>query len=599
MNQISTRTPILIIDDVEQIRRLLAEVLFQYECVLAASAEEGLELLESRTFDLVLSDINMPGMGGLDLVPKILERSPDTVVVMVSGEQTIESAIEAMRVGAFDYVTKPLDVRHVEAAVARALAQHSLLVDRRLYSEHLEELVKERTAEIEHLAYHDKLTDLPNRSLFVTKCEKVLAECNGGRCNGAVLLVSLDRLKRITDTLGYAAGDALITESAARLRRCFPTEIIVARYDTDEFALLLPRFADSAQAGVIAAEISSALKPPFIVADEQEVFLTTSIGIAVFPEHGQDASQILSNAGAALEVAKQQGGNTFRFYAAEQNAQARSQLGLEMNLRHAVEANQFVNYYQPIVNLMTGKLVGCEALVRWQHPRLGLLGPGDFIGLAEDTGLILDIGTLVINAACRQMRRWQRQGLWPLRIAVNVSARQFHDQTFGDRLVAALSETELGAQNMELEITETAIIENFDSAIATLSALRKLGMKVSIDDFGTGYSSLSYLKHLPIDTVKLDRSFVSGASSESRDAALVMAIVNLAHTLGLRVIAEGIETESQRDFLRLLKCDEGQGYLLGRPAPAEMLDWTVEPKRNPSVIGTTVPAQVRQRALND
>ncbi len=599
MNQISRRTPILIIDDVEQIRRLLGELLSAHECVLAASAEEALELIESRTFDLVLSDINMPGISGLDLVPKILEHAPDTVVVMVSGEQTIESAIEAMRVGAFDYITKPLEILHVEAAVARALAHHKLLVDRRLYSEHLEELVKDRTAEIEHLAYHDKLTDLPNRSLFVTECERVLAECNGGGCGGAVLLVSLDRLKRITDTLGLAAGDALITESATRLRRCFPTEIIVARYDTDEFALLLPRFADSAQAGIIAAEISSALKLPFIVADEQEVFLTTSIGIAVFPEHGQDASQVLSNAGAALEAAKQQGGNTFRFYAVEQNAQARSRLGLEMNLRHAVEANQFVNYYQPIVNLMTGKLVGCEALVRWQHPRLGLLGPVDFIGLAEDTGLILDIGALVINAACRQMRRWQRQGLWPLRIAVNVSARQFHDQTFGERLIAALSEAELDPQTMELEITETAIIENFDSAIATLSALRKLGMKVSIDDFGTGYSSLSYLKHLPIDTVKLDRSFVSGASSDPRDAALVMAIVNLAHTLGLRVIAEGIETESQRDFLRLMKCDEGQGYLLGRPAPAEMLDWTVEPKRNSSVIGNTVPAQVTQRALND
>lgn len=596
----TTRSAILIIDDVDQVRRLLKEVLCDHDCVLAASAEEALELLDSRTFDLVLSDINMPGISGLDLVPKILARAPDMVVVMVSGEQTIESAIEAMRVGAFDYITKPLDLRHVEAAVDRALAHHKLLVDRRIYSEHLAELVNERTAEIEHLAYHDKLTDLPNRSLFLQQCEMAVADCAENSTSGAVILVSIDRFKRITDTLGHAAGDMLISESAARLRQCFSEEKFLARYDTDEFILLLPRIENAETALDAASSITEAMKPPFVVADEQEVFLTASLGIALFPSDGGTASQILSNAGAALEVANKQVGNTVRLYTAEQNAQARRQLGLEMNLRHAVEANQFVNYYQPIVNLGTGKLVGCEALVRWQHPRLGLLAPADFIGLAEDTGLILDIGMWVINDACRQMRHWHRQGLGPLRIAVNVSGRQFHDQAFGGRLIEALAEAQLDPQSMELEITETTIIESLDAAIEILTALRKTGMKISIDDFGTGYSSLSYLKHLPIDTVKLDRSFVSGSSSDPRDAALVMAIVNLAHSLGLKVIAEGIETESQRDFLRLLKCDEGQGYLLGRPAPSEMFDWSAfDRTRKQNVVSTPAPPQVPLRAINE
>ena len=331
-----------------------------------------------------------------------------------------------------------------------------------------------------------------------------------------------------------------------------------------------------------AVEIEKAIDPAVHLRDGQEVFLTTSIGTALFPINGADSATALRNAGAALDRAKQQGGNSHEIYVPEMNAHAVTRLGLEMNLRRAVEANEFVAYYQPILNLASGRLVGFEALVRWNHPRLGLLPPGDFIGLAEDTGLILDVADLVMSTACAQTQRWHLLGHGPIRVAINISARQFRDDNFAAKLRQLLSETGLDPQMLELEITETTFMEDFDSAIRLLSELRQMGIRVSIDDFGTGYSSLSYLKHLPIDTLKLDRSFVSGATSEPRDAALVMAMINLAHSLDLRVIAEGIETESQRDFLRLLRCDEGQGYFFAKPLPAEAIDWTrLEPRRKP------------------
>jgi len=600
MPSLTTRPQILIVDDDEQVRKLLKEYLQEEnDCRDVASAEDALSLLRSSQFDLVLSDIQMPGLSGLEMAPRILEHSPDTVVIMISGEQTIAYAIEAMRAGAFDYITKPFDLRQVGVSVQRALKHQRLLAEKRRYENHLEEMVMERTVEIEHLAYHDHLTDLANRALFINKCDDALIACRANECNGAILLVSLDRFKRINDTLGHAAGDELVSAVAVRLESCVDRRDMLARFDTDEFALLIPRIEDKHLVIELAATIAEVMKPAFRLADDHEIFLTTSIGIAEFPANGEDAAELTRNAGAALDLAKQQGGNNYRFYQPEMNAHALSRLGLETNLRRAVEAREFVTFYQPIVNLMTGQTVGFEALVRWQHPRLGLLAPVDFVGLAEDTGLILDIGQLVMNDACAQTRRWQTEGFGKLRIAVNVSARQFRDRTFADRLVEVLCESRLDPQCVELEITETTIIENFESAIALLSDLRRMGIKISIDDFGTGYSSLSYLKHLPVDTVKLDRSFVIGTTTDSRDAALVMAVITLAHSLGLRVVAEGIETESQHDFLRLLRCDEGQGFLLGRPAAAEAIDWNkLDPKRKPNLIVSSPTEKTFSRAIN-
>ena len=591
---------ILIIDDEEQIRHLLTDLLSaDYECVQACSAEEALTVLETRTFDLVLSDINMSGITGLELVPLIHKRAPDTVVMMISGQQTIDFAIEAMRAGAFYFITKPMDLRQVKAGVARALTHRKLIEDKRRYENHLEELVQERTAKIEHLAYHDRLTDLPNRNLFEIRCEEVLATAPA-RGGGAVLLVSLDRFKKIVGALGHAAGDVLLTTAAARMQCCIRKHDVIARFETDEFGILLRGVEDATEVADVALTIAAAMKPPFSVGGGQDVFVTTSIGISLFPANGRDAATIIRNARAALDQAKQLAGDNYKFYVPEMNAQALTSLGLETNLRRAVEENELVTYYQPIVCLDSGQTVAFEALVRWQHRSLGLLNPVDFIALAEDTGLILEIGNLVMRTACAQVRQWQCEGHGPLRIAINISARQVLEKDFLDQLKRVLTEARLDAPSLELEITETSIMENSESAIRVLSDIRRLGARVSIDDFGTGYSSLSYLKHLPIDTVKLDRSFVSGAATNPKDAALVMAIVALAHNLNLQVVAEGIETIEQHDFLCSLKCDEGQGYLLGRPAPAELIDWTrLNPKRKHNVVASHRPAKNIRLVINE
>jgi len=594
MRKRSAQKPvILIIDDDDQIRSLLRELLkTEYECVDVSSAEEALEVLKTINFDLVISDIQMGGISGLDLVPRVLKDTPDTVVVMISGQQTVDSAIEAMRVGAFDYITKPLDLRHVQAAVRRAQAQHQLLSEKRQYENHLEELVAERTAEIEHLAFYDRLTDLPNRILFADRCAQALASAQRSHRPVGVLRVSLDRFKTVADTLGHAAGDIVLSEAAARLQTCVSEADTVARFDGEEFALLLTQIAEAGDLADVSLAVSEALKEPFRLGD-QVVYVTTSIGISVSPFNGEDSNTVLRNAGAALYRAKQQGGNDYQFYAADMNAQAVERLALENSLRSAVENNEFITYYQPVVNLVSSEVVGLEALVRWQHPELGLLPPARFIGLAEDTGQIMDIGECVMRTACAQTRLWQDDGLGRLRIAVNISARHFQQKNFLDRLRQVLGDTRLDPTCLELELTETSIMENGESAVRLLNEIRNLGVKIAIDDFGTGYSSLGYLKRLPIDTLKLDQSFVNGATTDPDDAALVMAIVTLAHNLRLKVVAEGIETAEQLAFLRLLRCDEGQGYLFSKPVTHDVFASSLRvAKRKLHVIAGAKPSVV-------
>ena len=576
MKDLQQRARILIVDDEESIRSLVRELLApDCDCMVAGSVEEASRVLLANTFDLVLSDIDLGDSSGLIMVPQILERSPETVVIMISGQQSIESAIEAMRVGAFDYITKPFDLRHVQAAVNRGLEHHRLLAGKRQYENHLEELVQQRTAEIEHLAFHDRLTDLPNRLLFEDRVAQAIATAQREKDPLAVLLVSLDRLRQISDTLGHAAGDRLLNQAASRLRDCVGQADTVARFEGDQFAILLTNLSEAADAAESAAAIMQAFRQAFRLGD-QDVYVTTSIGISVFPFNGEESATILKNASAALERARMNGGNDYQFYAAEMNAMAVKRLTLETSLREAIAKDEFVIHYQPVLTLATDEVVGVEALVRWRHPELGILPPANFIGLAEETGLIIEIGETVLRRACLQTLEWEAGGYGQLRMAVNISARQFQQKHFFEHIVAILEETGLDPKRLELELTETSIMENAVDATDLLHRLRALGVRLAIDDFGTGYSSLSYLKMLPIDTVKLDRSFVSGATTDPKDAALVMAIVTLAHNLQFKVIAEGVETEEQRTFLRLLRCDEGQGYLFGKPMPEDELAATLK-----------------------
>jgi diguanylate cyclase len=570
MPQTVPKPTILIIDDAEQIRYLLVDLLSdKYECRTAASVEEAQSLIGDLEFDVVLCDINLGQLSGLVLVPRIHERAPETVVVMISGQSTIEHAIEAMRVGAFDYITKPVDLRLVEAALQRALSHHKLLVEKRRYESNLEELVRQRTAEVEYLAYYDALTDLPNRKLFADRLTQALSGALRGQEMIGVLLLSVDRFKKVNDTLGHALADELLTDVATRLKNCVRDSETVARFEGDEFALLLRQREDTKDLANLARSLNDIFKQSFQL-EGHEVYVTASIGISLSPFDGEDTTTVLKNAGAALYRAKRMGGNNYQFYTADMNARAVKRLSLETNLQRAVENKEFVVYYQPQVELESRQLIGTEALVRWQHPELGLLPPSEFIPLAEDTGLILPIGAWVLRTACAQARAWQESGKPELRVSVNVSPRQFQQKDLLGSVVAALEDAGLDSRFLEVELTESSIMQNPEAAVTALNGFRDLGVKVLIDDFGTGYSSLGYLKRLPIDGLKLDRTFVNGATTDPDDAALVMAIITLAHNLRLEVIAEGVETEEHLRFLRLLRCDGGQGYFFGKPVPANL-----------------------------
>src|SRR5215204_4808784 len=562
---------VLIIDDEEQIRNLLIDVLGEsYECSDAGSAEEALAALCNTTFDLVISDIDMGGMSGLELVPRVHSLSPDTVVVMVSGNQDIEFAIRALRVGAFNYISKPLDLRHVEASVERALKHSELLKEKRRYKEQLEELLQQRTAEVDWLAYYDTVTQLPNRALFEDRLTQAVAIAKANDQTLGVLFISLDQFKKVNDSLGHGPGDTLLREFAERLKSCINKSDTVARFGSDEFALLRTGIDGAKDMIETIGSLSQVLKFSFDLSGH-ELFATASVGVSLFPLDGDDTHTLLKNAGAALYKAKKSGGANYQFYTADMHELASRRLALETSLRRAIQNEEFLLHYQPRVSVDSLEITGVEALVRWQHPQFGLVSPSEFIPLAEHTGLIVPIGEWVLRTACLQGRRWRDQGFAPIQIGVNISARQFHDQDLTQTVIRILEETGWSPKYLELELTESSIMQNAEFAAGMLTRLKNMGINISIDDFGTGFSSLGSLKRLPIDALKIDQSFVREATTDPDDAALVMAIITLAHNLRLRVVAEGVETEDQLRFLQLLRCDEIQGYFFSKPLPADKL----------------------------
>ena len=581
MQAAETQKPrVLIIDDEEQIRSLLIDLLGNaYDCSDAGSAEEALAALSENTFDLVISDIDMGAMSGLELVPRVHSLSPDTVVVMVSGNQDIGFAIEALRVGAFDYITKPIDLRHVEASVERALNHCNLLKEKRRYKEQLEMLLQQRTAQVDWLAYYDTVTQLPNRALFEDRLTQAVSVAKAASQSLGVLFISLDQFKKVNDSLGHGPGDILLREFAERLKSCITKSDTVARFGSDEFALLRTQINGTKDVIETIGSLSQVLKFSFDLPGH-ELFATASVGVSLFPLDGEDCQTLLKNAGAALYKAKRSGGANYQFFTADMHELATKRLELESNLRKAIQNEEFTVHYQPRVSVDSLTITGVEALVRWQHPQLGLISPSEFIPLAEDAGLIVPIGEWVLRTACMQGQRWRDQGVAPIQIAVNISARQFHDQDFSQTVIRILEETGLSPKYLELEVTESSIIQDERFAAGMLSRLKSMGINILIDDFGTGFSSLASLKRLPIDALKIDKSFVREATSDPDDGALVMAIITLAHNLRLKVVAEGVETEDQLRFLQLLRCDEIQGYFFSKPLPAERLAAVFEPQIN-------------------
>ena len=449
---------------------------------------------------------------------------------------------------------------------------------------------KQTKEKLNHLAYHDALTDLPNQVLFKDRLKQAIALSRRNDQMQAVLLLNLDRFKTINDSLGYTAGDRLLQSVAQRLTSCVRESDTVARFGGDEFAILLTQIPRPQDAANVARAIKQALDQAFLFED-QEIFVSSSIGISLFPQDGRDTAALLKNAGAALDRAKVQGGNLFQFYTAGGTRRALKQLVLESNLRPGLERSEFVVQYQPQVDVRGFQLVGMEALVRWHHPSLGLLYPSEFVPLAEESGLIISLGDWVMRTACAQNMAWQDAGLTPLTLSVNFSARQFQQSTFIEDVARILKDTNLDPRWLELELTESSIMKDPEEAIEKLHELKLMGIKVAIDDFGTGYSSLNYLKRFPIDTLKIDKTFVSDVCKDPHDTAIVRAIIDLGHALDLTVIAEGVETKEQLQYLSALECDVVQGFLFSKALSASAFEeLLMEQKRVTSNnVSATVP----------
>ena len=423
---------------------------------------------------------------------------------------------------------------------------------------------------LQYLAHHDALTGLPNRVLFLDRLNQALLRGHWHKRVVGVMFLDLDRFKNINDTLGHDVGDALLKGLAGRLQERVRDGDTVARLGGDEFAMLLDDVAHAEDVAAVANKLLDAFTLPFAVAPH-ELFITASIGISLYPNDGTTAAALLKNADAAMYRAKDVGKNNYQFYSADMSAAAFERLTLETSLRRALERHEFVLHYQPQIELATGRLLGVEALVRWQHPEFGLLAPTHFIGVAEETGAIVQIGRWALHKAMTEAKRWRELGAGPMRIAVNVSGRQFNDPEFVQTVAALLAETGLPADALVLEITESVIMKNADMTIERVRELHNMGVRFAIDDFGTGYSSLSYLRRFPIQTIKIDKSFIRDLTEDSGDAEIVKTIIAMARGLKVDVIAEGVETREQLLFLRAHNCYAAQGYLLSRPVPVDRL----------------------------
>ena len=552
---IPTHTVLLIEDnpgDARLIREMLAEdpdAPFRLHC--AERLSHGLDFLSSEKAGLVLLDLSLPDSHGLDTFAKVYAHSPQIPIIVLTGNDDQTVALSAVKIGAQDYLVK--------GKLDRELLMRSMhySIERKHYQ-----------VQIEHQANYDSLTGLPNRSLLYDRLRQAVY-AQRKLLAVAVVFIDLDHFKFVNDSLGHSTGDKLLKDMGDRLRLVVRDGDTVARLGGDEFVLILN---DQTQDDVIfraMQRINGKLNEPFVI-DGKELYVTCSAGISLYPQDGLDVDTLLKNADAAMYRAKEHGRNNFQFYTSEMNSKVNERLALENSLRRAIERSEFVLHYQSKVDLKTGAIVGAEALVRWRHPERGLMSPDLFVPLAEETGLIVQIGEWVLREACTQNRAWQADGLPPISVAVNVSARQFRQEILIKSVSRILAETGLDPSHLEMELTESMIMHNAEAVVATLRQLTSLGVRLSIDDFGTGYSSLSYLKHLPIDTLKIDQSFVRdivAGSSEHR--VLARAIISIGHSLDLKVVAEGVETEAQLEYLRQHDCDEVQGYYFSEPLPPE------------------------------
>ncbi|HEY1313814.1 MAG TPA: EAL domain-containing protein [Steroidobacteraceae bacterium] len=549
----------------------------------AHQGEEGVAMahqakIDGRPYAMAFVDMRMPpGWDGLKTIERLWATDPDVQVVICSAHTDYDWIEVVERLGHSDKLlvlrkpAEPIEVLQCATALCRKWQNDKLV---RENVQRLEEVITVRTRGLEaanqqlrHVALHDALTGLPNRVLLDDRLQQAIAHADRDLRAFAVLICDLDRFKLINDSLGHRAGDELLQEVARRLNTVVRAADTVARFGGDEFVLIGTSIVDADDAAGFAARVMEVLQAPVRIADI-DIHTSASIGIAMYPEDGISTQALLAHADAAMYCAKQRGRSNSQRYVTGMNAGTEDRVQLESDLHNAVALDQFRLYYQPKVDIRTGEVRSAEALIRWVHPTRGIVSPADFIPLAEDCGMIGAIGDWVIREACRQTRAWQVAGVPLLRISVNLSASQFGDSGLVDSIRRELEGAALEARYLEVELTESVVMSDPEKSIAILEQLSSMGVLISVDDFGTGYSSMSYLRRFPIDKLKIDRVFIDEIVSRPEDASIVRAIVSLAHSLHLKVVAEGVETPAQLYFLKTAGCDEYQGYHFSRPLPA-------------------------------
>ncbi len=550
---------IMLVDDepttLDVLQMFLEEAGYQH-FITTSDSKQALDIMRTRRPDVLLLDLVMPDVGGFDILRQV-RGDPELVhvpVIMLTSSTDAETKLTALEMGATDFLGKPVDPSELALRIRNTLSAKAYQ---------------------DRLAYYDRLTGLPNRQLFGERLDRVLWAAEKEKSECVVLHVDLDRFQQINASLGHSAGDGLLKALAQRLEGCLAIDassykepVFLARVGGDEFSLILTGPQSTDRAIEICESIHASLKHAFTLGD-RDFFVGASLGGAVFPADGTDRDTLMRHASIATEHAKQRGDKRYQFYSRDLNARAAERLSLESRLHKALERNELELYFQPKLSMTSGRITGAEALLRWHHPEQGMISPATFIPIAEESGLIIPIGEWVLLQACQQLKQWMELGFQAMQMAVNVSTLQFHSDDLVGTIETALRNTGVPGKQLTVELTESLLMSNVDQATQTLEQIRELGPKISIDDFGTGYSSLSYLKRFAIDELKIDRSFVRDVPQDPDNAAIVTAVIAMAHGLGLKVVAEGVETREQHAFLQGRSCDEFQGFLASKPTAAE------------------------------
>lgn len=587
MNLTFKNNPLIQIVDDDATSRLLMRATLEKEgfrVIESTCGRDAITAFETQKPDVTLLDVVMPGMDGFETCSTLrtMPDGEDIPILLVSGLDDERSIEKAFQVGATDFITKPLRWPVLSHRIRYMLQASKALRE-----------VKKKKEQIQHLAFYDHLTGLANRSLFKTTLHKALSDSEENQKQLAVLFLDLDRFKRINDTLGHHIGDLLLKSIAERINNCIrETDAFtrlnedeagncVSRLGGDEFTILLTNLDRPDNAEKIARRIIESIRQPFNL-EGHEVHITVSIGISTFPQDGQSVDILMKNADTAMYHAKESGRNRLQFYQEKLDTTTAERLLLEGDLKNALGNGEFLLHYQPQFSPYSEQIIGVEALLRWQHPTRGFLLPIDFLSVAEELGHMPVLTDWIFREACRQLLAWQDSGLPPVTISINLSGHQFCNQRIPEKIVSILREFQIAPGSLEVELTENTIRENCEDAKTILQKLKNLGIKIVLDDFGTGFSSLAHLRHLPIDSLKIDRSFVKEISSDPNDTAVIRAIVSMAHSLNLKVIAGGVETVEQLNFLSKVGCERLQGLLFSQPLPADALFKQAQEKLAPA-----------------